>query len=401
MDIRRHLGHMTYFMCGLAFTGCLIGAQLTEAATYYVATNGSDSRSCSQAQNQATPKGTINGGLACISGGETLVIKPGTYAERIGTGRIPSGSSDSKRTVVKAETAGTVTLRPSAGFIIHFSSTQGYITLDGLKLDGTLIPEVPETGGIKIDGDGNGPPGGGHHITVRNMEITNILHDSCVQIGGEYHVFSDVKISNCIGKSDNGKHGLYWQAANGLLDRVEVVNTTGIGIQLYYSKNSNAVVNNVIRNSIFRNIGKRGIYIGGKNNEIYNNLIYKSGSDGQGDQGIKIQNTGNIVRNNIIYSTNGPDPILDNVSGNTLSNNLCRGHASCVVTSDPKFINPSAGNFHLQPDSPVIDRGAMITKVANDYDGLSRPQGAAYDIGTYEYKKVLSRPSNLRIISAQ
>jgi hypothetical protein len=52
---------------------------------------------------------------------------------------------------------------------------------------------------------------------------------------------------------------------------------------------------------------------------------------------------------------------------------------------NPLFVNPSAGDFHLQAGSPAIDAGTMIALVATDFDGIPRPQGAAYDIGAYEY----------------
>ena len=48
------------------------------------------------------------------------------------------------------------------------------------------------------------------------------------------------------------------------------------------------------------------------------------------------------------------------------------------------FVNLAANNFHLSAGSPAIDSGATV-QLATDYDGVPRPQGAAYDIGAYEY----------------
>ena len=36
--------------------------------------------------------------------------------------------------------------------------------------------------------------------------------------------------------------------------------------------------------------------------------------------------------------------------------------------------------------SGVIDRGTSLEGVATDADGVARPQGAAFDIGAYEYR---------------
>ena len=48
------------------------------------------------------------------------------------------------------------------------------------------------------------------------------------------------------------------------------------------------------------------------------------------------------------------------------------------------FVDPANHNFHLLANSPAIDAGTN-TGIATDYDGTARPQGAAYEIGAYEY----------------
>jgi PKD repeat protein len=50
--------------------------------------------------------------------------------------------------------------------------------------------------------------------------------------------------------------------------------------------------------------------------------------------------------------------------------------------ADPGFINTN-GDFHLQPNSPAVDRG-MDVGLTQDRDGISIPQGFAPDIGAYE-----------------
>jgi len=51
---------------------------------------------------------------------------------------------------------------------------------------------------------------------------------------------------------------------------------------------------------------------------------------------------------------------------------------------DPQFANPTAHDYHLMATSPAVD--AVSTGPLLDLDGTTRPQGAAYDIGAYEYK---------------
>ena len=70
---------------------------------------------------------------------------------------------------------------------------------------------------------------------------------------------------------------------------------------------------------------------------------------------------------------------VDNVAtGMTLSNN--------VNNTDPLLVNASALDFHLRAASPAIGAGISLSYVTNDFDGVSRPQGAPYAIGAYQFK---------------
>jgi hypothetical protein len=110
------------------------------------------------------------------------------------------------------------------------------------------------------------------------------------------------------------------------------------------------------------------------NTKVYNNTVYNNGAA----DGISIGDyraTGTVVKNNIVYGNTGSN-IRDVGMDTTLSNNL---------TTDPKFVNPSIADFHLQSTSPAIDAGATLTEVTTDFEGTSRPRGAAYDIGAFEF----------------
>jgi hypothetical protein len=47
-------------------------------------------------------------------------------------------------------------------------------------------------------------------------------------------------------------------------------------------------------------------------------------------------------------------------------------------------VSPSTNDFHLTSGSP-IDKGTTLKLVPYDKDLVSRPQGASYDFGAYEY----------------
>jgi hypothetical protein len=59
---------------------------------------------------------------------------------------------------------------------------------------------------------------------------------------------------------------------------------------------------------------------------------------------------------------------------------------SNLAVGSPAFVNAAADNYALTPASPAVDAGVTISAVVSDRTGLSRPQGAAYDVGAYEYE---------------
>jgi hypothetical protein len=74
------------------------------------------------------------------------------------------------------------------------------------------------------------------------------------------------------------------------------------------------------------------------------------------------------------------------------SNNLLFGAGAAPsfltasVSGDPLLTAPTTFDFHLKMGSPAIDMG-IATSASTDYDGNARPQGAAFDIGAYEFVK--------------
>ncbi len=48
-------------------------------------------------------------------------------------------------------------------------------------------------------------------------------------------------------------------------------------------------------------------------------------------------------------------------------------------------MNAAGLDFHLQSDSPAIDRGTSMSNVTKDFDGISRPQHSTFDIGAFEW----------------
>ena len=77
-------------------------------------------------------------------------------------------------------------------------------------------------------------------------------------------------------------------------------------------------------------------------------------------------------------------------------------HASNRAVGAGAFVNPAAHDYRLAPGSDGIDAGVTIAEVTTDRDGVSRPQGPAYDIGAFERAvgapKPPAAPANVRIV---
>jgi hypothetical protein len=131
--------------------GVLVG-RLSFAATFYVATTGNDSNSCTGAQNSSTPKRNIigaRGGLSCLGAGNArciLDVRAGSYNDGITS--VVSGTSFANAATIRAHSGETVTSRghrAGGAFYRRFSmgltsaiKISGLVLLQRLKMPATI-----------------------------------------------------------------------------------------------------------------------------------------------------------------------------------------------------------------------------------------------------------------------
>lgn len=94
-----------------------------------------------------------------------------------------------------------------------------------------------------------------------------------------------------------------------------------------------------------------------------------------------------ILNNCIIYYNSSP---LGGQNFNSILNHSCSPNVYGAVnsfTNEPGFVDPSAVNLRLQPDSPCINAGGNVYVNATfDLGGNPRIAGGTVDIGAYEFQ---------------
>jgi len=174
---------------------------------------------------------------------------------------------------------------------------------------------------------------------------------------------------------------------------------TGSNRNLKAIKNNNAQsVNGAIRiqNSIFYKMNQSGnggisAVVACTNTPfyIYNNTFAYLTNIGHA---IDLNDTRVIVENNV-FAENGDDVNIAGTStGADFTYNAFQEQGSpfgsnnifSIVTAT-EFVAGGTGDLHLNSGAQCRNAGTTIAVVTDDYDGVARPSGSAYDIGAYEY----------------
>ena len=344
--------------------------------------------------------------MACLSSGDTLNIKAGTYKEAINGNSLPSGSSYAKTTTIQGYSTDLVTITGGGIGFSNQGQTSRYIVFKNITVDGG--------NGANFQGAGAGVVGGGNggtidHIKWENIEIKNIYcSDSCAQgfqLGGDDGAASFLWVTRAKvhdGGKDFHDHCFYVEASNSIVEYSECYNWKGYGIHNYGP--SPKPSNNIFRYNYIHSVGldqattafgiiltsgdgnqaygniiansQNGINFGSNNNLIYNNTIYGNGVGFGGAccygairGGV---GSGNVIKNNVVF--NNRINTIDTVGtiGTVSSNNLL---------TNPSFTNAAGNDFSLQSGSAAIDAGtaSISTGVTVPFNGL------APDIGAFEY----------------
>lgn len=237
---------------------------------------------------------------------------------------------------------------------------------------------------------------GASHATVENNSVENFAGDGLRGLG-DYSVFENNLVMNCYDVNGNHDDGFQsWSSSPSGVGTGEVV-----GLVL----RGNTIINNVdpnqphrgslqgigcfdgmfvdwtIENNVIIVDTYHGITLGGARNcKILNNTLIDPNNDRPGPATLRISrhkrgmsSSGCTVRNNLVsaISVQGEDMTVD--------------HNLKIEDPTATFVDFAGRNLRLRKDSAAIDAGSAEMAPKVDIDGTPRPQGAAVDIGAYEY----------------
>ncbi|NGZ96206.1 MAG: hypothetical protein CV089_08780 [Nitrospira sp. WS110] len=379
------------------------------AATYYVATNGSDS----SPGNETYPFKTIAYAVGKMVAGDTTYVRGGVYSKppafhRSGTESAPIKllNAPGESPVIDCGGVGTEQL------VISNKNGVGHITIEGFEIRNCYHGMHLHNGyNLTIsrnwihDNKAQGILGNGKNILVdRNV----ISHNGSFAACAAGKLFTNGG-NTTHGTICNKHHGIYTTGPNWVITNNLIYDNLAYGISVsaykhcpqggcygnkvyadasYGGADNWLIANNVIAYQHYR--GAIVLWMGGTtNSKIINNIFYENSQKYPSQNGIEFSASpggGHIISNNICYATApGGTTCIEpgEESKYTASGNI-------VNTVNPGFV--SAGptlsgvpNFKLRAGSPAIDKGQSLPQVTWDHAGGKRPFGAAFDIGAYEF----------------
>jgi hypothetical protein len=372
-----------FVLCAVLTMSMLGLAVKAEAATWYVATNGSDSNTCT---STSSPCASINGAYQKASGGDIIQMAAGTYPDQTLQAKSP---------------ASTITVQPASG---------AQVNLGGLTINGAKRLEIRDldTNDFRVEMNSQ-------YVTLRNVDVKGWLGylggSDITMIGGSVGPMVDQHPQIAPG---NGWQG---QGVNFVFDGVLFHDMTRTSDAVHTECLQVAgTTNMVIRNSKFTNCAVFDLSFteynsSGKvtNLTLENNWFAPAASGGyfavnlsqysggvarfnSSAQGWVIQGTntapmsfvGNNIVNGILSGTNGG--CVGSAEG-TYNYNVTQGQ-KCGTTDKnaaPGFVNVGAFDLRLATGSAAIDSVATsVSAPAKDIMGTARPQGSGFDAGAFE-----------------
>jgi hypothetical protein len=389
----------TLSVCMLATA--LLASLPVHAATYYVATTGSNSNPGTSSK----PWRNVAYAVSKMVAGDTTYVRGGVYNEGlIYFKRSGTQSAPIKLLNVPGQFPIIDCIDKSKNQMILISNGSGYKNRIGwITIEGFEIRDCSNA--IKFYNL--------HDSIIRRNWIHHNLtsRSGILGAGGLRVVIDRNRLNNIEG------HAIYINGTAITIMNNLIYNNRDFGIQLngsaaydpakfagpeFAASNDWLIANNTF--AYQRTMAGMTIWGSRCNNtRVSNNIFYEnsnamSTSNANGIKFVSTSCTGIQIKNNLAYASgSGGTKFLLGSASYTQSGNI-------VNTLKPNFVNapatfPSSPNFFLTSGSPAIDKGMNISTAQISYPGTTRPKLSAYDIGAYEYYSgsTLASPTSLQV----
>lgn len=247
-----------------------------------------------------------------------------------------------------------------------------------------ILSNVAGAGGPGTIGQGGGVFAQGAVTLANNLIASNQARSdgSLFGYGGGAHITNGVVRGNQFISNSASNGGGIASLSDTLFEANLSRGTTGANF-LVEAGGSSAVRNNFILESNC----PTGVSPGGSAVSVVNNTIAGCNQGVYVPPGMSPPISNNLFFSNVTAITGEGTPPLDyngfwlNGTDFNVSGTLTGTHN---VFADPLFVDPAAGDYHLQFGSPMMDAGTGAGAPPDDYDGDLRPTGAGVDIGADE-----------------
>jgi hypothetical protein len=302
------------------------------ATVHYVATTGSDSAS----GTLSAPWRTVKRGLVALYPGDTLLVRGGTYAERIQSPTIRAGSATARITV-KAYPGE----RPVVSGLVWMKGAS-YWTFDGINVTwgaSNLASEhmVKFTNGVGWTFT-HGEVWGAHSYAA--ILVTGNVAGQPAQWQITNSCIHDTYASN----STNQDHNIYVNtgttAGSGLIERNLIFNAVnGRNVKLGPGGSTGGSVNVTIRyNTLYNSAQPISPSYDSNHNVFERNILDKAGGTYPLIYAYQLRGTDNVARSNLGYAGRA---MLGSSGGVSVVNG-----GGNVFGVDPKFDSVSCSGFH-------------------------------------------------------
>jgi hypothetical protein len=383
----------------------LLPAFTTQAAKYYVATNGSDSN----VGTEAAPFRSVTKCAGLLVAGDICYVKNGTYSEVV----VHIKASGTANAPIK------LMAYPGHAPVIYFDDNDP----SAPKHWRFLLQVTPghnkpiayiHIEGLTIEGGAGTKWYNCQSCVIRRNWFKNPYGSGLYGFGGIDNVIDRNVISDA-GDPVIGGHGMYLTGSRYIVTNNLIYAPNSYGVQLRgnfdptdatkwpnpeFGKTENVIISN---NVFAYSHDGSGVVIFGTlntNARIENNIFYENGQNGSnsanGVRWVSCCSTGVQIRNNLSYATSPRSTFF--ISSNAKEGVHYTQSGNIVNTHTPGFVNapatpPARPDFKLTERSSAIDKGlspaqspgSPLATTRVDFNGTLRPQGRAYDIGAYEY----------------